>query len=228
MESRPSEQHLLGLAHELAAVDLDDLAYKVVGPWRGQEQHRPCYLLGRTLTVHGDGGRHALAHVGRGETVVEGGGDDAGGHAVHQDVLRDELLGHRAGEGADTSLGRRVGRRAGPAAVAGGDGGHVDDPAAPLPLHYGQNRFRAEEDRLQVDAHDAVPEVLSHLGEVAAFDQGARVVHQDVETPVAVLDLARHPLDLPGLRHVAPDEHGLAARSFDLLDYLPRLVLAPV
>src|SRR5215208_6937762 len=75
---RASEQRLLGLAHELAAVDLDDLAYKVVGPWRGQEQHRPCYLLGRTLAVHGDGGRHALAHVGRGETVVEGGGDDGG------------------------------------------------------------------------------------------------------------------------------------------------------
>src|SRR5215212_6884955 len=109
MESRPSEQHLLGLAHELAAVDLDDLAYKVVGPWRGQEQHRPCYLLGRTFAVHGDGGRHALAHVGRGETVVEGGGDDAGGHAVHQDVLRDELLGHGPREGADAPLGRRVG-----------------------------------------------------------------------------------------------------------------------
>src|SRR5829696_5015786 len=196
---RASEQRLLGLAHELAAVDLDDLAYQVVGPRRGQEQHRPCYLLGRTLAAYWDDGRHTLAHVGWGEAVVEGGGDNAGGHAVNQDVLRDELLGHRADEGADAPLGSRVGRRSRPAAVAGGDGGHVDDPAAPLPLHYGENRFRAEEDRLQVDAHDAVPEVLSHLGEVAAFDQGARVVDQDVEAPVAVLDLARHPLDLPGL-----------------------------
>jgi hypothetical protein len=45
LESRPSGRHLLGLAHELAAVDLDDLAYQVVGPRRGQEQHRACYLL---------------------------------------------------------------------------------------------------------------------------------------------------------------------------------------
>src|SRR5215217_8928399 len=224
LESRPSGRHLLGLAHELAAVDLDDLAYQVVGPRRGQEQHRPCYLLGRTLAAYWDDGRHVLAHVGWGEAIVEGGGDDAGGHAVHQDVLRDELLGHRAGEGADAPLGRRVGRRAGPAAVAGGDGGHVDDPAAPLPLHHGQDRLRAEVDRLQVHANDAVPEVLGHLREAAAFDQGPRVVDQDVEAPVAVLDLVRHPLDLTGVRHVAPDEHRIAARSRDLLHHLPRLV----
>ena len=62
---------LLGLAHELAAVDLDDLAYQIVGPRRGQEQHRPCYLLGRTLAAYGNDGRHALAHVGWGEAVVE-------------------------------------------------------------------------------------------------------------------------------------------------------------
>src|SRR3712207_981037 len=214
--------------HQLAAVDLYDLAYQVVGRRRGKEDHSPCHLPGGPLAPDWDAGRHALANLGRRETLVEGRGDDAGGHAVDQDVLRDELLGHRAGKGADAPLGGRVGRGAGPAAVAGRDGGHVDYATLALPLHRRQDRLRAEEDRLQVHLHDAVPEVLGHLREAAAFDQGPRVVHQDVEAAVAVLDLARHPPDLPCVRHVAPDEHRLAARRRDPLHNLARLILAAV
>src|SRR5829696_5324937 len=99
-------------AHELAAIDLDDLANQVVRRRRGQEYHRPGDLLRRALAPDGYCGRHALAHVGRGEAVVERSGDDAGGHAVYQDVVGDELLRHRPGEGADAPFGRRVGCRA--------------------------------------------------------------------------------------------------------------------
>ena len=98
----------------------------------------------------------------------------------------------------------------------------------PLAFHRGQDRLRAEKDGLQVHVHHAIPEVLGHLREGAAFDHGPRVVNQHVEAAVAVLDLARHPLDLSGVRHVAPDEHRLAAGGGDPLDDLPRLVLAAV
>src|SRR3712207_464823 len=108
-------------AHQLAAVDLDDLAYKVVSPRRGQEHHSPGDFFGGSLAADRDGTDQLLAYVGGREAVVEGGGDDARGHPVDQDALSDELLRHGAGEGADAPLGRRVGYRARRAAGARGD-----------------------------------------------------------------------------------------------------------
>src|SRR5215207_2643794 len=118
-------------AHELATVDLDDLTHQVVGRGRREERDDPRGLLGGALPPHRYGVLEVLAHVGGREAVVEGGRYDARGDPVYQDVLGDELFGHGAGQGADTTLGRGVGDRAGSATVAGGDGGHVDDPAPP-------------------------------------------------------------------------------------------------
>src|ERR687894_925157 len=151
------------LAHQLAAVDLDYLSDQVVGRGRGQERDDPGGLLRGALAAYGDGVLQVLADLGGREAVVERGGYDAGGDPVYQDVLGDELLSHRAGKGTDASLGGGVGDGAWPATVAGGDGGHVDDPASPLPPHHRQHRARAEKDRLQVDVHDAVPEIFGQL-----------------------------------------------------------------
>src|SRR5215207_576044 len=219
---------LLNSAHQLAAVDLDDLTNEVVRGGRRQENHHPGYLLRSALAPYRDSPHQRFADVGGREAVVEWGGDDAGRYGVDQDVLGDELLGHRPGEGADASLGGRVRCGARSAPVAGGDRGHVDDPALALALHQRQDGPGTEEDALQVDVHHAVPEVFGHLREVAAFDQGPCVVDQDVYPAITLLDLPHHPLYLPGVRHVAPNERRLAARRGDPLDHLLRLVLAAI
>src|SRR5215212_936950 len=138
------------LIHQLAAVDLDDLTYQVVGGRGSEESDYPGCLLGGALTSHGDGVFEVLAYVGRREAVVKWGGYYARGDPVYEDVLGDEFLGHRAGQGAD-------------AAVGGRDRGNVDDPATPLPPHDRQHRPRDEVDTLQVYVHDPVPEVFGHL-----------------------------------------------------------------
>src|ERR687891_2912732 len=171
----------LRLVHQLAAVDLDDLTYQVVRRRRSEERDNPGRLLGGALASHGDGVLQVLAHLGGREAVVERGGYYARGYPVYEDVLGDEFLGHRAGQGAYAAFGRGVGDRARTAAVAGRDRGHVDDPASPLPPHDRQHRPRDQVDALQVHVHHPIPEVICHLGQTSAFDQGPRVVDQNVE-----------------------------------------------
>src|SRR5215212_10639557 len=216
------------LVHQLATVDFDDLTYEIVGGGRGQERDDACGLFGGALSSHGDGVLEVLAYVGGRETVVERGGNDAGGDTVYEDVLGDEFFGHGAGQGADAALGSGVGDGAGASAVAGRDGGHVDDPAVPLPPHDRQHRPRYQVDALQVHVHNPIPEVLGHLGERSAFDQGPRVVDQDVEPPETVLYLPDHPPYLFRIRDIATDERSLPARSIYLPDHLTRLILARV
>src|ERR671914_2784930 len=113
----------LRLAHQLAAVYLDDLTYQVVSRRRSEERDDPGRLLGSAFASHGDGVLQGLTYVGGRETVVERGGYDARGDPVYEDVLGDEFLGHRAGKGAYAAFGRGVGDRARTAAVSGRDRG---------------------------------------------------------------------------------------------------------
>src|SRR5215208_85575 len=163
VEGGPTLLFLL-LVHQLAAVDLDDLAHQVVRRRRCEERDDPGSLLGGALASHRDGALQVLAYVGWRETVVDRGGYYARSDPVDQDVIGDELLGHRAGQGAYAAFGRGVGDRARTTAVAGRDGGHVDDPAAPLPPHDRQHRPGDQVDALQVHVHNPIPEVIGHLG----------------------------------------------------------------
>src|SRR5918998_365164 len=215
-------------AHQLPAVDLDDLAYQVVRRRGDEERDDRGGLFGRPFAAYGDGVLEVLAHLGGREAVVEGGGYDAGGDAVYEDVLLDEFLGHGSCQGAHAALGGGVGDGARPSPVAGCDGGQVDDASRALALHHREDGPGAEKDAFEVYVHHAVPEVLGHLGERAALHEGARVVDEHVEPAVAVPYLPDHPLHLAGVRDVPPDEHRLAARGRDALGDLPRLVLARV
>src|SRR5215217_1647272 len=216
------------LTHQLAAVDLDDLTYQVVGGRRSEESDDPGCLLGGALASHRDGLLQVLAYIGGCEPVVERGGYYAWGDTVYEYVLGDEFLGHRAGQGAEATFGCGVGDGAWTTAVASRDRGHVDDLAAPLPPHDRQHRPRDQVDALQVHVHHPLPEVIGHLGERPAFDQGPRVVDQDVEPPETILYLPDHPPYLVRIRDVATDERSLPARSIYLPDHLPRLILARV
>src|SRR5215207_527037 len=185
------------LAHQQSAVDLDDLADQVVCRGRGQKQDRPYRLLRRPLSAHGDGLRLLLPKFRRGKLVMKRRRYDAGRYPIDQDILGDQLLGHSPRQRANPALGRRVGYRARPSAIAGSDGGDVDDPTPPLPLHNRQHRLPDQKDGLEVDLHDAIPQLPGHLFEGATFDQGPRVVDQDIEPPIAILYLPDHPLDIP-------------------------------
>ena len=59
------------LVHQLAAVDLDDLTYQVVGGRRGEERDDPGRLLGDTLPSHRDSALQVLAYLWGREAVVK-------------------------------------------------------------------------------------------------------------------------------------------------------------
>ena len=101
------------------------------------------------------------------------------------------------------------------------DRGVVDDGAAAHLAHLRNGVLYAEERALEVDAYDAVPDLLGLLvGVAGSVLVDAGVVEQDVEFAVAGDCRVYDPLHVLGLRHVGRDESRFAASALDDADYL--------
>ena len=138
-------------------------------------------------------------------------GDDA--HAERRALERQAL-----GQGDDGALGRRVGLHARAAAGWPRSSAVIEKDAALLPLHHAQRVLGAEEDALDVDAHDPVEGRLVHVLDRRGELRHARVGVEDVEPAPARQRLADRRLVVRGLRHVRADGEGLPPCPLDLLD----------
>lgn len=168
---------------------------------------------------------HGLLRLGGGERVVEGGAlDEAGRDGVDRDAGAPELLGQALGEAAHTGLGRRVGHRAGAAAVVGGQRGHRDDAVGRRLLQVGDGGAHGAERGRQIGGDDLVEVVVGHLGDGGPADQMARVADQDVQAAEEAGRLLDEPVHVGGHRDIGLEGLGPAAQRLDRGDRLRGLV----
>ena len=165
-----------------------------------------------------------LGEDGRGEARVghasaRPGHDGVGGHAV----LR-AGLGHRARQGHDARLGRRVvglTHRGEDEGLGGGaDGTAVDGPTLLLAglAPVGRGVPQAAEVALHVHPEDRVELILLHVEDhLVATEAG--VAHQDIEVAELADGRLEHRLRVVPIGHVAEVRHGFAAGLLDLLDH---------
>ena len=101
------------------------------------------------------------------------------------------------------------------AADQGADRGDRDDPAAvALGDHLVGRRLGAEEDALQVDVLDPVPQLLGHRQELVEWAD-AGVIDEDVEAAEGGDRLGDHRLDLGLDRDIGRDGDGLSSLRRD-------------
>ena len=110
-------------------------------------------------------------------------------------------------------LGRAV-SRPGRAGLLGCVGGDVDDAPAVARFNHPAAHFLGEQvGRGGVNAQEMLPHVLFQLGYryLVPADDGAGVVHQDVNAPVVAHNLLDHSLDLGAVAQVAVYRESAAA-----------------
>src|SRR3954454_17623197 len=147
--------------------------------------------LAEVLDRHADASSGGVGHVG---------GDEAGCDRVRGDAEGAELDAQGPDEALDAHLGGRV---VGLTAVAErGDAGEAYDLAVLLLHEVLLRGSRHQEGTTEVDPHDQVPVVVTHLEqEVVAGD--ARVVDEDVETAELAGDAIDGALHRGGVTDVA-------------------------
>ena len=169
-----------------------------------------------------------LAHgddVGVGEHVPcdvdHLGGDGAWVDGVDPDVFGGVHHGGLPGQGRDATLGGVVGGHGHHIRLDIVDRGVVDDGAAAHLAHLRNGILYTQERALEVDAYDAVPDLLGLLvGVAGSVLVDAGVVEQDVESAVAVNRCVDYPLHILGLRYVSCDKSRFAASALDDADNL--------
>ena len=140
-------------------------------------------------------------------------------HEPRHDAVQPDAFGgvdhrRRARELDQPGLGGAVGDLRLADIAKAGDRGHVDDRAAALALHDGQDRLAGEIDALEVDGDLLVEGRLVELDRTAGL-RAADIVDEHVdpaEAPDAVLD---ERLDALGGRRVAARRHAGAALGLD-------------
>ena len=97
----------------------------------------------------------------------------------------------RLGDRDHRALGGVVRRAREGARIAPRPRGNVDDETVAALAHARDHRVAAVEQAVEVDAHDLVPALLRHVLEIArvARDVGAGAGDEDVDAPVALLDI---------------------------------------
>ena len=135
--------------------------------------------------------------------LLQGGVHPAGTDGQHPDVVGGKIQRQVAGQGKDASLAGRVGRD-----ILHGlqtlHAGHVDDHASAPKLHLRNGELGHQEEALEIDVNDAIPEFLRgvHRIQVGTGRLDPDVVDQDVDPPKGLIGLTNHPGRLRGVGHV--------------------------
>src|SRR5580765_7306083 len=88
------------------------------------------------------------------------------------------------------------------AAVTAGDRRDVDDHAAALFKHFGNDGLCRKKGAGRVKVHDLVPTGFCKVERLEAFDERTSVIYEDIDGAEAVLDFADHACDLAVFRNV--------------------------
>lgn len=110
---------------------------------------------------------------------IDGGGADG----IDSDIVSGVIQGHGAHECIDRALARRIGGDARLRSIGlhGRDG---DDRAAAALAHFGNGELGGEEDALQIDVENVVPDLIRCVDDGAvALDAGA--AGQNIDAPMA-------------------------------------------
>ena len=98
-----------------------------------------------------------------------------------------------------------------------GDRRDVDDRAAALLLHHGDDVLHGEEGAFQVDREDAIPFRLRHLDHAAHLGD-ADIVVEHVDAAIGFQAGRDHRLDIGGARDIGGERRRLAALAGDDID----------
>src|SRR5438093_2576002 len=218
-----------------AAIHGDTHAGDERGAGRYQEAHEIGNIFRRRdplerIVARGFGthGFHALA-LGRsllGDEALPGRGGGRGRrHGVAQNIRRRAEIGEALREIDEPRVRDAAGQISG-SRIARGGADDVDDASASMRLHHREDGARHPHVAENLQAPVAGPLLVGDLEEVAAPD-GARVIHEDIDPPEALLDGRGDPVHLVEPAQIAGDDEHLGVRlRLDLLRRLlePRLV----
>ena len=200
-----------------AAVDADDLSCYVACLVGAEEGDESGDVFGDAESVHGDAGEDLGFEV-FGEFFDHAGEDVARGEGVGGDVSSGDFLGDGLGQADEGGLGGGV---VGLAGVAGDahDGGHVDDAAASLADHEGQDGPGAEESAAEIHVEGVVPFGGSHAHEESIIAD-SRVIDENINAIPLLTDGGDHLLYLGFVGNVGLKGEGLAALGRDFIHEL--------
>ena len=85
-----------------------------------------------------------------------------------------------------------------------------------LAIRIGQHRPHAEPDALGVDVHDAIPDILGHVGDRIAGHRDPGIVHQHVHRTVSSNHRCERVRPRVRVPYIQRDSDRLAARPGDL------------
>ena len=167
----------------------------------------------------------ALVDVGE-AFEQEGGAHAASDQGGDFDVVGPTFDVEGLGEAEQAPFAGVVGRGVGPGAFGGG-GDDVDDVAAAVFAHEGEDGFGHEEGAVEVDADDALPLVMGEVFD-GFGDVNARIIDQHVDLAVAIAHLVDQRLDAIGGGDVEVKGDRVALVAFNLLGELGGLLMAQV
>ena len=191
---------LLADVGEDAAVNVEDQAVDKVGSLGGEEDGGAAQILGLAPALSGGLGNDELVEGMAGAIgldLAQGcglrGGDVAGSDAVALDVVLAVLGGNVLGQHLQTALGSSVGGNSLTAQLAH-HRADVDDLAAALLDHIGNDSLGNDEGSVQVHVNDLTELGSGHLDHRDALDD-AGVVDQHVDVADLGGDLLDHLID---------------------------------
>ena len=139
--------------------------------------------------------------------------------AVDPDMIARELHGGCLRHLVHRRLGGAVGDVGNPEMADRGDRRDVDDRAAALLLHHGNDVLHGEIGALEIDREDVIPARLVHLDDISHFGD-ADIVVEHVDAAIGLQARRHHRLDLGFARDVGGESGRLAALAGDDFDGL--------
>ena len=134
--------------------------------------------------------------------------------------MRSELLRQRLRKRDQAAFSNRVGARSRSAARSPGDRDHIDDCSGLARNHRRRDGLRAKHRARQVETHDFVPTFFSQFKNLLPLDQGAGVVHQNVNRTKSLRGLLHQQTNFFSALHVRPYGDGSSARFNNIATYL--------
>ena len=147
---------------------------------------------------------------------MKGRGDDTGRDGVDADLVSHHLLGPSSRRGRDEAFRARIDYRAATPAVARRDRGYVDDVAAPLLAHHGNNLVHEHRDLRHIERQNLPQIVVAIVVDLGAADHPPCVIDQDIDSSVRGERLGNDALHVRGLRNVTADQVRLATHCLDV------------
>ena len=135
----------------------------------------------------------------------------------HADIVLGEFARHAERQGIDGALGRRVMRRGVGSAAFDRHAGDIDDHAAAVLEHMGDNGLHGVERALEIQVERALQQIVGDVEEFRARQRGAGRIEQKIDAAEAVDGEVHHVVDGGALGDVDSERQRLAADLVDLL-----------